>query len=83
MADGEDLNLLIDCTDESAHPQAVPPRTAGRPYIGVAFECCGVYARIYRAPDETEYTGRCPNCLRTLRVRVGPDGVQTRIFRAS
>lgn len=53
-----------------------------RPYIGVHFECCGVYARIYRQPDKMVYQGRCPRCLRTLTVRVGPDGTQTRIFRA-
>lgn len=53
-----------------------------RPYIGVLFECCGVYARIYRRPGQPFYFGRCPRCLRTLRVNVGPGGSQERIFRA-
>ncbi|MGD8452626.1 MAG: hypothetical protein PVJ57_12475 [Phycisphaerae bacterium] len=56
---------------------------APRPYIGVLFECCGVYARIYRRPEQKYYWGRCPKCLRTVHVRVGRDGVSTRQFRAS
>lgn len=53
-----------------------------RPYIGVLFECCGVYQRIYRHPDRMVYEGRCPRCLRPVRVRVGREGVSTRLFRA-
>lgn len=58
-------------------------RGGARPFIGVHFECCGVYARIYRRPEERSYEGRCPRCLAQVRVRVGRDGVATRMFRAS
>lgn len=54
----------------------------GRPYICILFECCQVYARIYRKPDQLHYHGRCPKCLRTLHVRVGPQGTADRMFRA-
>jgi len=53
-----------------------------RPYIGVYFECCGVYQRIYRHPEQEVYLGRCPRCLRVVRVRVGPQGTSERMFRA-
>lgn len=56
--------------------------TAPRPYIGILFECCSVYSRIYRQPDQPEYVGRCPRCLRTVRALVGSDGTPQRIFRA-
>lgn len=59
--------------------QSTPRR---RPYVGVHFECCNVYTRIYRRDDQTEYHGRCPVCLRTIRIRVGPDGTPTRFLRA-
>lgn len=54
----------------------------GRPFIGVYFECCGLYARIYRSPDAADYAGRCPKCLATVRATVSPDGTTQRIFRA-
>jgi hypothetical protein len=60
-------------------------RPAGemRPYVGILFECCGVYARVYRQPDQLHYSGRCPKCLRKVRLRVGKDGINSRLFRAS
>ncbi len=72
---GERFDQYVgDCTELNAG--------VDRPYIGVFFECCGVYTRVYRRPGRMSYAGRCPNCLRTVRVRVGPDGTHSRIFRA-
>lgn len=54
-----------------------------RPYLGILFDCCNVYARIYRTPDESAYSGRCPRCLREVTARVGEAGTDARFFRAS
>lgn len=51
-------------------------------YLGILFECCGVYGRIYKNKDETAYVGRCPKCLRTIRVPIGEGGSGQRFFRA-
>ena len=55
----------IDVYDSDALPDETDDGdTSGvRPYIGVYFECCGVYARIYRQPHQRVYRGRCPRCL--------------------
>jgi hypothetical protein len=69
--------------DDSEEAGQVRGTRVPRPYIGVMFECCGVYARIYRRHDQTFYFGRCPRCLRAVRVRVGPGGTNARFFRAT
>ncbi|MEP0845254.1 MAG: hypothetical protein HRF50_00375 [Phycisphaerae bacterium] len=53
-----------------------------RPFIGIHFKCCGVYARVYRSATQPYYLGRCPRCLRPVRVRVGAGGTSARFFEA-
>ena len=53
-----------------------------RPWIGVQFDCCGIYTRIYRNAAGDAYEGFCPKCARPVHVKVGPGGTTQRLFRA-
>ena len=73
----------VTCTGADTYDEPLrDDANARRSYIGVYFECCGVYARVYRQPSQTAYHCRCPRCLRQVRVRVGPEGTNARLFRA-
>jgi len=57
-------------------------KSGSRPWVGIRFNCCDVYVRIYRNAEGTAYTGRCPKCLRPVRLRVGAGGTSSRFFNA-
>ena len=52
-----------------------------RPFLGITFECCNTYARIYKNKEGTAYVGRCPKCMRSIRVPIGKGGSGQRFFR--
>ena len=56
----------------------MPPRK----FLGIYFECCRAYGRIYCNDDGTAYEGRCPRCGRSTRARLGPGGTRRRFFSA-
>lgn len=55
----------------------------GRPFLGVMFDCCKQYARVYRNAAATHYVGNCPRCARTVRFRIGEGGQNGRFWRAT
>ena len=53
-----------------------------RQFLGIIFECCNVYGRIYKNKEGTAYVGKCPRCLKTVIVRVEEGGTNNRFFKA-
>ena len=58
--------------------------TPKRKFLGIWFECCHVYGRLYKNKQGTHYYGRCPKCLRSVKVRIGgSEGTNRRFFRGN
>ncbi|MBZ0268157.1 hypothetical protein K8I85_08370 [bacterium] len=67
----------------SIHGKQDSRERAARPYLGLRFDCCGVYVRAYRNAERTAYVARCPRCGGTVRIRIGAEGVSSRFFRVT
>lgn len=84
MSDDPAYRLEISGLNEAAGgPEAKEPLNTTRRWIGIQFECCGVYSRVYRNREGTAYVGRCPQCMREVTIRVGKGGTDSRFFRAT
>ena len=79
---GNDPAYRVDIEGIGDDARVSESQVAGRPWIGIMFGCCGAYSRIYRNAEGTSYVGRCPRCLRAVRLRVGPGGTDSRFFVA-
>lgn len=56
-------------------------KNVGKKFVGVKFECCGVYSRIYFNEEQNAYIGQCPMCRAPLRILVDAQkGVDARFF---
>ncbi|MBN2563781.1 MAG: hypothetical protein JXQ75_22920 [Phycisphaerae bacterium] len=85
MPDESGYHIDVVSAVDGGEAGVTEPRQAARqrPWVGIHFECCDTYARIYRDTDAAKYEGHCPRCGRGITLRVGPDGVDSRIFRAT
>ncbi len=57
-----------------------------RKFIGVWFDCCHTYGRLYKNKEGTQYTGRCPKCMRYVHVNIDENSSKAtnrRFFRGS
>jgi len=82
MADEPDYVLDICGVEDEPYESTVDEARRAGKWIGVHFECCGVYARIYRNRRGTAYVGHCPRCQARVQVAIGPEGTRQRMFRA-
>ena len=83
MEEPPPYRLEIDGLEESVAGDATDSTGLfRRPWLGIHFDCCGIYTRIYRNVEGTAYQGCCPRCLRKITLCVGPGGTNARFFTA-
>ncbi len=51
-------------------------------FLGILFECCNVYRRIYVNKEKNAYEGRCFYCGKQIIVPIGSEGTDARFFTA-
>jgi len=51
-------------------------------FLGILFECCNVYRRVYINKEQNAYEGRCPQCYRKVKVVISTEGTTQRFFTA-
>lgn len=51
-------------------------------FLGIYFECCSTYGRIYKDRSEKTYQGMCPRCGKKIVVPIGEEGTSSRFFVA-
>ena len=77
---GEHLDLS---TNDGLPEETASGGRSSRRFIGVRFDCCDVYVRVYVNRAGTAYQGHCPKCSKPIRIRIGPGGTDSRFFRVS
>ncbi|MBN2801902.1 MAG: hypothetical protein JXR91_02290 [Deltaproteobacteria bacterium] len=51
-------------------------------FLGIMFECCHVYGRIYKNKIGNAYNGYCPKCMRPIKIKIENGGTSNRFFNA-
>jgi len=51
-----------------------------RSFVGITFECCSVYRRVYLTADKSAFAGACPKCGKPTRIRIGHGGSKSRFW---
>ena len=78
------LNLTSDPPQQTKPMEPeLPEKKEQRKFIGVKFNCCGIYVRIYINKEGTLYEGRCPKCFRSVKFKVGEGGTDHRFFEVN
>jgi|LakMenE18May11ns_1017448.scaffolds.fasta_scaffold9693681_2 hypothetical protein len=73
-----ELNLVSE--PEKREAEQARSSSLARSFLGIHFQCCQVYARIFMTADRTAYRGSCPRCGKPVVFRIGEGGTSHRFF---
>ncbi len=75
-------HLDLSSGDEFSSAQQAGSSAAAGQFLGVHFQCCDVYVRVYPNAERTAYQGNCPRCARPVKFLIGEEGTCARFFSA-
>ena len=75
-------HLDLSCGTDSQAAGAAQKSADSRAFLGVHFECCDVYSRVYPNREQTAYLGHCPRCAKQVKFMIGESGTSSRFFSA-
>lgn len=69
-------------TPKPSAPVSMPDETdtTQRPFVGILFQCCGAYSRVFINRAGDGYQGNCPKCSKPVKLRIAPGGSDARFF---
>jgi hypothetical protein len=73
---------FLDLSSDPPEPVGRKHLPTNRPYVGVTFGCCQVYAQVYLNRQRTAYQGHCPRCSKKFEIKIDPAGTDSRFFTA-
>ena len=56
-------------------------RDTARPFVGIIYDCCDTYGRLYLNRTSTAFEGHCPRCYRKVTVAAAENGSEDRFLR--
>jgi len=54
----------------------------GRSYIGVHYECCQVYSRVYLKQEQKKQISHCPKCGNAFHIKFSENGTDSPFWLA-
>jgi hypothetical protein len=70
----------MDFYDSNKKDNKRSSKGEGRSFLGINFECCGIYSRIYKHHSGKYYAGNCPKCGKPVKILIGKGGTGSRFF---
>ena len=82
MATRDMKGKRLDLSSDSPAAEGECAESMKRRFLGLRFDCCGVYTRIYINREQNAYSGHCPKCSRTIQINAGPSRTDEQFFTA-